>query len=383
MDRTASFLGALSPRVRRAVGMMLLAVIVVGATSLYFLHPWQTSQRAIATTQVKRSSAVPAGNFARYEFLNASVGWAVEIAPDSKNAGPYWIFKTVDGAKHWQKVLSGQSTWIGTTVQSLHFVDARNGFVAGGDPLTLHRSTDGGARWAQLELPMPDALILNFVDSSHGWLLAGPNEPNPRMRTYSTADGGSTWNRLPDGPSDAVSTATFRGLSEGWSGASGTDRPHVYLSLDGGGTWARRDLPLEADLPEAGVVTTVQLLPGSGVVAYVLAQAQGPLHTYTSFDEGATWRLVTIPSASGASGEYVFEDARHWWMFQGLDFFKTADSGLSWTLASRGASTGPNQVQVLDAMHAWGQLDDGNGAQLLFTSDGGFHWQQMNVPVAQ
>ena len=74
MDRTASFLGALSPRVRRAVGMMLLAVIVVGATSLYFLHPWQTSQRAIATTQVKRSSAVPAGNFARYEFLNASIG---------------------------------------------------------------------------------------------------------------------------------------------------------------------------------------------------------------------------------------------------------------------------------------------------------------------
>jgi len=70
-------------------------------------------------------------------------------------------------------------------------------------------------------------------------------------------------------------------------------------------------------------------------------------------------------------------------MFQGLDFFKTADSGLSWTLASRGASTGPNQVQVLDAMHAWGQLDDGNGAQLLFTSDGGLHWQHMNVPVAQ
>src|SRR5438105_14978172 len=154
MDRTASFLGALSPRVRRAVGMMLLAVIVVGATSLHFLHPCQTSQRAIATTQVKRSSAVPAGNFARYEFLNASIGWAVEIAPDSKNAGPYWIFKTVDGAKHWQKVLSGQSTWIGTTVQSLHFVDARNGFVAVGGPLCFHRSMDGGGVWARWGVTM-------------------------------------------------------------------------------------------------------------------------------------------------------------------------------------------------------------------------------------
>src|SRR5947208_15215504 len=127
---------------------------------------------------------------------------------------------------------------------------------------------------------MPDALILNFVDSSHGWLLAGPNEPNPRMRTYSTADGGSTWNRLPDGPSDAVSTATFRGLSAGWSGASGTDRPHGYLSLDGGGTWARRDLPLETDLPAAGAATSAHLLPGPGVVAYASPQTQAPLPTY-------------------------------------------------------------------------------------------------------
>src|SRR2546421_51577 len=303
MDRTASFLAAVSPRVRRAVGMMLLAVIVIGATSLFFLHPWQTSQRTIGTTQVKDPPAVPGGTFVRYEFLNASVGWAAEIAPDSTNAGRYWIFETLDGAKHWRKVLSGQSTRIVTTVESLHFVDARNGFVAAGDPPALYRSTDGGAHWARLELPMPDAPIpdapiLNFVDSLHGWLLAGPN---PGMRPYATADGGSTWTRLPDGPSDA----------------------------------------------------------------------------------GVTWRLVTTPNASGASGEYVFEDARHWWMFQGLDFFKTADSGLSWTLVSRGVSTGPNQVQVLDPMHAWGQLDDGNGAQLLFTSDGGLHWKQMNVPLPQ
>src|SRR5437667_11945712 len=109
MDRTASFLGALSPRVRRAVGMMLLAVIVVGATSLYFLHPWQTTQRAIATTQVKRSSAVPAGKFARYEFLNASIARAVVIALYSKNEGQHCKYQTVDGAKPRPNVLSGQS----------------------------------------------------------------------------------------------------------------------------------------------------------------------------------------------------------------------------------------------------------------------------------
>jgi len=374
--------GALPPRARRAVTLMLLALVAIGATSIYFLHPWQTAQPATATTQVKPPPALRAGDFARYEFLNTSLGWAVQISPGSGAAGPYGIFRTVDGAKHWQKVLSGQTTQIGTTSESLHFVDAQNGFIVAGDPLAVFRTTDGGAHWARRELPMPDTLMVRFSDRNYGWLVAGPTGiPRARLRLYMTADAGSTWRQLPDPPADFEFSIAFRGPTEGWSGTAARASAYVYLSTDGGLTWQRRDLPRTGDLPEVGFLTAVRLLPGDGVIASVFAQAQGPLHSYTSFDAGSTWTPVIWPGPAGDSGNFFFEDAARWWIYQQLVLYKTADSGRTWIPVAVRTSAAPTQVQVLDPMHAWGQLDDGNGSELVNTSDGGRSWTPVNVPV--
>ena len=376
--------GTLSPRVRRAVGLMVLAVVAIAATSIYFVHPWQAAQPATATTQVKRPPVLRGGDFARYQFMNLSLGWAVQITPGSGSSGPYWIFRTVDGAKHWQRVLSGETTQIGTTSESLHFVDAQNGFVLAGDPLAVYRSSDGGAHWARRELPMHDALMARFSDRSFGWLVAGPTGvPKARLRLYGTADGGSTWKQLPDPPLDFEFTTQFRRPSEGWDGAAARDRAYVYLSTDAGVKWQRRDLPVTGDLPEVGFLTMVRLLPGNGVVAYVFAEAQGPLHAYTSFDAGTTWSRVSWPESPGDGGSFFFEDATHWWMFQQLVLYKTVDSGRSWFPFAVRTSAAPIQVQVLDSAHAWGQIDDGAGVQLVTTSDGGRHWTPMNVPIEQ
>lgn len=375
---------AVPPRARRAVTLMLLALVAIGATSIYYLHPWQPAQPASATTQVKPPPVLRGGDFARYQFMNSSLGWAVQITPGSGASGPYGIFRTVDGAKHWQKVLSGQTTQIGTTSESLHFVDARNGFVVAGDPLAVYRSIDGGAHWARRELPMPDALMARFSDRNYGWLVAGPTGiPKTHLRLYVTADGGNNWKQLPDAPADFEFSIEFRGASEGWSGAAARDSAYVYLTNDAGLTWQRRDLPRTGDLPEVGFLTTVRLLPDHGVVASVFAQAQGPLHSYTSFDAGSTWSPVIWPGAPGDSGSFFFEDAARWWMFQQLVLYKTPDSGRSWIPVAVRTSAAPTQVQVLDPMHAWGQLDDGNGTELVNTSDGGRSWTPMNVPLAR
>ena len=363
---------------------MLLAVVVIGATSIYYLHPWRHDQLANAATEVNRPPVLRAGDFARYQFMNMSLGWAVQITPGYLPSGPYWIFRTVDGAKHWQKVLSGETAQIGTTSESLHFVDPQNGFVVAGDPLAVYRSTDGGAHWARRELPMRDALTARFSDRSYGWLVAGPTGiPKARLRLYVTADGGSTWKQRPDPPSDFEFTTEFRGPSEGWTGVAAHDRAFVYLSTDAGATWQARDLPRTGDLPEVGFLTSVRLLPGHGVVAYVFAQAQGPLHTYASFDAGTTWSRVSWPASPGDGGTFFFEDAAHWWVFQQLVLYKTADSGRTWSRVAVRTSAAPTQVQVLDSLNAWGQLDDGTGSQLVTTSDGGLQWTPMNVPVVQ
>src|SRR3989442_7518952 len=251
MDRAASVWGAVPPRVRRAVGLIVLAVAVIGATSIYFLRPWQPAQPATATAQVKRRPVLRGGDFARFQFMNLSLGWAVQITPGSGSSGPYSVFRTVDGAKHWQRVLSGETTQIGTTSESLHFVDAQNGFVVAGDPLAVYRSTDAGAHWARRELPMADALMVRFSDRSYGWLVAGPTGvPKARLRLYGTADRGSTWKQLPDPPLDFEFTTEFRRPPEGWGGAPRRGPADVYLRTDAGFTGQRRDLPQAGDLPD-------------------------------------------------------------------------------------------------------------------------------------
>src|SRR2546427_8602910 len=174
MDRAASVWGALPSRARRAVGLMVLAVVVIAATSIYFVHPWQAAQPATATTQVKRPPVLRGGDFARYQFMNPSLGWAIQITPGSGSSGPYSVFRTVDGAKHWQRVLSGETTQIGTTSDSLHFVDAQNGFVVAGDPLAVYRSTDAGAHWARRGVAAPAALMVRFSDPADGGLVSRP-----------------------------------------------------------------------------------------------------------------------------------------------------------------------------------------------------------------
>src|SRR2546428_11489879 len=174
MDRAASVWGALPSRARRAVGLMVLAVVVIAATSIYFVHPWQAAKPATATPQVKRPPVLRAGDFARYQFMNLSLGWTVQITPGSGSSGPYSVFRTVDGAKHWQRVLSGETTQIGTTSESLHFVDAQNGFVVAGDPLAVYRSTDARAHWARRELPRPGAVLGRCSARACGRAVGGP-----------------------------------------------------------------------------------------------------------------------------------------------------------------------------------------------------------------
>src|SRR5207245_11698215 len=107
MDRAASVWGALPSRARRAVGLMVLAVVVIAATSIYFVHPWQAAKPATATTQVKRPPVLRGGDFARYQFMNLSLGWDVQVTPGSGSSGPYSVFRPVDGSNDWHGGLWG------------------------------------------------------------------------------------------------------------------------------------------------------------------------------------------------------------------------------------------------------------------------------------
>ena len=373
----------LSPRRRRALILASLAVAVIVGASLYYLHPIRilapkaTSQAASTTIFSKPNTLVS------YNFESEQLGWALAVSvTQGSNQGPFWIFRTVDGAKHWQRQLVGQTSSVFLTLDSFQFLDPTHGFVAAGNPISLYRTTDGGMHWPALGLPYADGYAVTFTDPLHGWFLALPH-------LWSTSDGGNTWNQLPDPPvdtGDRFLTATqlsnglvFRTRLEGWLGSNGAGQPHVYSSADGGHSWQRREVPLPSGAVASGTLSTgIQELPGAGVIASV--NLSSPSALFTSFDGGTSWSEVTPLPLGGGPGDLGFQDNLHWWEIYVGALYMSSDGGQTWNYTSDKLPSAVYSLHILDSQHAWAQMVFAEGSGLAFTADGGLHWTRANVP---
>lgn len=139
---------------------------------------------------------------------------------------------------------------------------------------------------------------------------------------------------------------------------------------------------------DASYTSEVSLLPGSGVLAVVSA-AYGDVTVLVSFDHGASWRVVALPSAHYQIGDLAFVDNRHWWISRWNVLYKTSDAGMSWKSVDTFDpvnldvwSIGP--ARVIDSRHAWAEMQSttsrGAAWGLAMPSDGGVHWTPVNVP---
>lgn len=373
----------ISPRARRAISLMALATVAIAATSTYYLRPWEMLRLSPHKASVVVPSPPARGEWVEYAFLNLALGWAMIHSPTSSgDAGTYAVFKTVDGARHWEKRFEGRELlFFG---QNLQFVDRSTGFVAMGNPLELRRTTDGGEHWTRLALPTQDVVGFHFLDPRNGWLFGRARAQNPHL--FASHDGGGTWAELNDLPPDFGYAPQFRNAREGWVGSSGAGSPRVYMTGDGGVTWERRDLPAAPEPAQAEQYSTwVDLIPGAGVVVYAAAQTASASRpsTYTSLD-GRTWTAFGGPPEAGDASCCVFQDATHWWLVQGPELFKTADRGDTWTRVEAHLPQNLYVMQVFDANHAWGQSYSGTGnGDLVFTADGGVHWTMAKTPSRQ
>jgi photosystem II stability/assembly factor-like uncharacterized protein len=379
-----TFLARLSRRELRAVAAIAVAVIAVLAAGSVYLYP-------NLTAKTSRPSATPdgegfvtrAGHFVTFDFLTPSLGWALDVPRDPPaQQGPFWVFRTVDGARHWRVQLEGQAGGIGGSVQ---FFDKNHGFVeiayaVPGNANAFFRTTDGGDHWISVALPTSGVRTqVAFSDASHGWLLGLPAGPGP-AKLYSTRDAGDSWQVLPDAPIDS-NALTFRGSSEGWIGSFATGPAHVYSSTDGGHLWQRHYLPALPVTPADALPTEVRLLPGTGVVA----RGAGWTDEFTSFDGGASWTHVELRPRQVFPGLDSFEDASRWWAIDGGVLYKSLDAGQTWTPAADELANGTfwvYVVHVIDSKHAWAGVEIGQVLGLVLTSDGGRNWTRVSVPQA-
>ena len=375
-----------SPRARRAIVLILAAVLVATGTSVVYLKPSLLSHSPPA--KAVRPTVQSNDYTAAYSFPTPALGWA--LVADTTSAAPgFSVFKTTDGARHWKRQLVKQPNLVGPGVLMIQFFDPSHGVIAAGVPTAIYRTSDGGTHWAQVKTPNLEFSWFVPVDAAHGWLLGWIGKPVQPLNLFSTSDGGDTWIALPNSlgwarawPGSRNPFLSFRNPREGWFGANAAE-PVVYSSADGGVSWQPHTLPsnLDSNLcpAGAGVSTWVTLLPGHGVGAIVeyCAQVEG----YTSVDGGATWQ----PLASPPGWNFAYQDSSHWWTMQSGTLWKTSDSGRSWTMVSKQSSDWDYVLHVIDAKYAWAELFSNapglqGGRGLAVTSDGGLHWSQVSAP---
>lgn len=369
--------------------LIAVALTVTVVASLAYLHasipPSPASARGAPPP-----SHLTSGYQTDYDFVNSTTGWA--LVADYITEQRFWIFRTIDGASHWQRELTGTLPK-GYPPEGMLFFDRNHGFVRFRQ---LYATSDGGTHWKVI-VPPAETAGVTFADASHGWALDNGG-------LYTTVDGGLTWRFVSEVPTAAVFGGAkgpllalhFRSGGEGWIGATAT-QPTVYRTTDGGRTWTAVPVPPPKPLPAPSgkgfpygpptYRTDVQLLPGGGVLAYSYGDF-GSAQVFESDDAGRSWRTIAMPMQQGRFGSVSFIDARHWWVSFGGPVFVTANAGKTWnevltTTADSIVDWDLGPATAIDSQHGWRLITRQMGSAwsgLAMSSDGGAHWNPVHVP---
>lgn len=156
------------------------------------------------------------------------------------------VLTTSDGGRTWED----HSLDNDVILNDVSMIDATTGFIAG-EVGTVLKTTDGGRTWTPLQAGVDKTLFgIGFTDAQHGWLVGID------ALILRTEDGGQTWQVLNGsteireleqvGFSSAFENPSLFAVQVvGDLGVAVGDAGAVFLSSDGGRTWARRPSPQE------------------------------------------------------------------------------------------------------------------------------------------
>ena len=105
-------------------------------------------------------------------FTDENHGWVV---------GWNHILSTTDGGQTWS------DQYYGGLLSCVYFSDAMHGWIAGAFNILL-RTTDGGNNWVYQSTEPYDINSIHFIDANNGWLVGGPSGVILR-----TTNGGQNW----------------------------------------------------------------------------------------------------------------------------------------------------------------------------------------------
>ncbi|MBI4545820.1 MAG: oxidoreductase [Gemmatimonadetes bacterium] len=239
--------------------------------------------------------------------VNEAVAWAAGrdgIYTRTTDGGSSWTSASVPGAADLYFI-------------DVHAVSADTAFLLGtdfrGSYGAVYKTTDGGAHWVrQYQKRAPGVFFdgMAFWDADHGVAFSDPVDGSFLIVT--TADGGATWTEVPRdrippprareaGFAASGSGIVVQGSSRAWFGTGGSAMARVFFTLDGGATWAAAETPLAAS-QTAGIFALAFRDSLNGVAG------------------GGDYRDSAGTAAARLAG--------------GANVLRTADSGITWALAS-------------------------------------------------
>lgn len=383
-------------RVLRALTLGALSILALAVAGLNYLHPgWDFGN---AGGRATAANSVGSRHLAAVDFVTSSTGWVLM----DLQSRDFIVLNTSDSGATWHRQLAAPGDVTGG--EYLRFFDASNGVVAVlGKQSGLYRTGDGGNTWSRLPLTRAGGYVLSadFVDASHGWVLAqASTEGETLLRTQ---DGGRTWTGLgnPVAYSDWAYRVAFADSRDGWLYTEST-APYAYRSQDGGTTWDRVALPgppggwptaqgervsvAAHPTQGAGVSVTVVVGPSVGLSTFGSSRPQAdpqPASRFqlSSVDGGRSWKAFSVPDAQGS---IAYMDARNWWWIGSGAQAKSADAGGTWSTVRPLLVPAPlpESVQVIDATHVWFGAMAGARPLVEGTDDGGASWTMILLPAA-
>lgn len=401
-------------RHRLLLGAGLLAVLAASAgwsaEALHSRAPTPPGPSTIPRARAIQPQAA-ADAIGDVRMLTASSGWARRLSDGA-------VLHTTSGVLRWV-VASPDTPGAIIAVSYLGVNVARAVSVplgaSGSVTVRAWSTADGGATWRLAgSFPVsgfsPDLVgSLDFVDPTHGWFSEIENGPRiTGTALYRTVDSGVRWTRVAtvgaEGPPAAAPaspapsscvqmTATFINRTTGWlTGSCAIGPPPLYVSHDGGQSWAAQPLaPIAGGLFGESSFPPSFTSPADGTLLTEDIGAQ-PVSTgvFATTDGGRSWSLRY--STGGVPFGLDFLDARRGYLvMQSVDgdsadpdLYSTADGGASWSMVNAFPFSGVS-LDFLTLTRGWVSIDlsqfSAGASYLVSTRDGGRSWTGLRPAI--
>ncbi len=181
-----------------------------------------------------------------------------------------------------------------------------------------------------IETTGPEPRYMGLLDEANGWLLVEAEN------LLWTADGGDSWRRVTPVvfTGGRILGVTFTDAAEGWAIGLPGGKSELWSArtLDGGQTWATSQLPLSQEEVREVARASLALLEGGQVYAALDLQSGSSFslgRLFTSLDGGGSWEERGMPLGEPV----VFLDSLHGWTAGGAAgdrLFRTSDGGFTW-----------------------------------------------------